>query len=1191
MVLKALELQGFKSFPDKTKLEFGKGITSVIGPNGSGKSNISDAVRWVLGEQSTKSLRGSKMEDVIFGGTALRKPQGFAEVTLRLDNSDRSLNNCDSDDVAVTRRYYRSGDSEYKLNGETVRLRDIHELFMDTGLGRDGYSMVSQGRIADLISSRSSQRRDMLEEAAGISHFRYRREDASKKLEQAEENLIRLRDILAELEGRVGPLKAQSEKAQKFLTLANEKKDLEIGLWLRTIDNSREGLKAQEDKISIAIADYENAERELETVAQEIEELIENASEITIKIEQYREASSQKEEQATAIDGQIAVENNNLLHCAASIERIEKDMNDANATEQHLDDKINEALSEIDAINEKIKAKNKELLVILETSGKLKDEEREILLNTNATNSEIQRYSDLLSDAQTQRTTAKSSREEISARMDTVKSVIESRGALLDSLKAQLDTAKTNLADCEQRLTENQNSIEGYEMIMHSRENKEEKLRKELEAQSIDIHQKQARIKMLEDLRKNMEGYSGAVKACMRESKRGTLSGIHGPVSQLITVEGKYAVAVETALGAAVQNIVTDDESSAKRAISYLKENRIGRATFLPINTIKPRTFRESGLESCAGFIAMADELLTCDSLYSDIIKNLLASTAVADNIDSAIAIAKRYGHRFKVVTLDGQVMNAGGSMTGGSRGQNSGILKRGNDIEELKNTVNKLARSYNENVEQHRKLKADVSSAQADYDGVLAELQKAREEKIRRESELRIIKDKVDSAQAALVDLETEKINAAQRTEALVNTELEAQSKIDELSEKINVLKASIESFEQRRTALSQDRDNNIEKETAINLKITEFKKDIEAKNEIIESLKARKSSHLGRADELKLEIMSIEAKVEQTKTLISQLTEQAQKLREEAKSSKSNISQLVAQRTGYEAQSTQLRTQEREMTQRRESLSGEKARLEERRDVMQKELETAQNKLYDEYQLTRREALELNIVIEDAQKAQRTLNELKSKIRSLGNVNVGAIEEYKEVSERYEFMSTQIGDIESSRAELIKMITELTGKMSERFREQFNKINTLFAQTFADLFGGGKAELVLSDPSDVLECPIDIKVQPPGKNVQNIDLLSGGEKGLAAIALLFSILKVTPAPFCIFDEVEAALDDVNVTRYAQYVRRMTNNTQFILITHRRGTMEEADILYGVTMQEDGVSKLLELKTAEMASKLGLTQ
>ena len=661
MVLKALELQGFKSFPDKTKLEFGKGITSVIGPNGSGKSNISDAVRWVLGEQSTKSLRGSKMEDVIFGGTALRKPQGFAEVTLRLDNSDRSLNNCDSDDVAVTRRYYRSGDSEYKLNGETVRLRDIHELFMDTGLGRDGYSMVSQGRIADLISSRSSQRRDMLEEAAGISHFRYRREDASKKLEQAEENLVRLRDILSELESRVGPLKTQSEKAQKFLTLANEKKDLEIGLWLRTIDNSREGLKAQEDKISIALADYEKAERELSEVAQKIEELIGKASEVTIKIEECREASSQKEEQATAIDGQIAVEKNNLEHSAASIERIEKDMNEATATEQHLDDRINEALAEIDEINEKIKSKNKELLIILEDSGKLKEEEREILLSTNKTNTEIQKYSDLLSQSQIEKTTAKSSREEIAARMDTVKEVIESRGALLDSLKTQLETAKTNLAECEKRVTANQNSIEGYAMIMHSRENKAEKLRKELETESIDIHQKQARIKMLEDLQKNMEGYSGSVKACMRESKRGTLPGIHGPISQLITVEGKYAVAVETALGAAVQNIVTDDEASAKRAISYLKENRVGRATFLPITAINPRQFRESGLDNCAGFIAMADELLTCDPIYDDIIKNLLATTAVADNIDSAIAIAKRYGHRFKVVTLDGPCPKACG--------------------------------------------------------------------------------------------------------------------------------------------------------------------------------------------------------------------------------------------------------------------------------------------------------------------------------------------------------------------------------------------------------------------------------------------------------------------------------------------------------------------------------------------------
>lgn len=1190
MVLKALELQGFKSFPDKTSLEFGKGITAVIGPNGSGKSNISDAVRWVLGEQSSKSLRGSRMEDVIFGGTSLRKPQGFAEVTLRLDNSDRTLNNCEKDDVSVTRRYYRSGESEYLLNGETVRLKDIHELFMDTGLGRDGYSMVSQGRIADLIASRSSQRRDMLEEAAGISHFRYRRADATRKLEQAEENLVRLRDILSELEGRVGPLKTQSEKAQKFLTLAGEKRELEIGLWLRTIEKSREGLKTQEDKITLAAAEYEQAERELNEIAEQIEELIAAGSEITVKIEEIRQQSASFEEQATAIDGRIAVENNNIQHNLETIDRITKDMEATTATEQHIDEQINEAVSEIEKIQAEIRSNQEQLLLLLDNTGKLKEEEASLTEQTDAATAELEEVNSRLSQAQIEKTTARSSADEITARLDTVDEVIASRGGLLEALREQSAVCEKNLRDCEENIESINNSIDGYSMLVRSRADKADKMRRELDAAALDIHQKQARIKMLEDLEKNMEGYSGSVKAVMREAKRGVLPGIHGPISQLINVEAKYAVAVETALGAAVQHIVTNDEGSAKRAIGYLKESRAGRATFLPMTTIKSRPLKEDGIDSCPGFIDMADKLLTCDDKYSEIIKNLLSHTAVADNIDSAIAISKRFGHRFKVVTLDGQVMNAGGSMTGGSRGQNAGILSRGNDIEQLKKTVSKLEADYETRQEQHKNMLSEVSAAQADYDGILAELQKAQEEKIRRESELRLINDKVDTAVSALNDLEAEKRNSAERTAKLEEEVAQAQKKIDELNVEAQGIKDKLTDIEERRNELLSGKEKNAEEESVINVQIVELKKDIQAKEENIDSLRRRKSSHEGHADELNAEIEAINEQMAETKLLIEHLTAEAAALREDAAKSKDEIAALAQKRSSVEADSTKLRTTEREKSARRELLSGERARLEERRDVMQHELEDAQNKLFDEYQLTLREAQALEIVIEDASKAQRTLNEIKGKIRALGNVNVGAIEEYKEVSERYEFMKTQIDDIENSRTELIKMITELTGKMSERFREQFNKINTLFGQTFAELFGGGKAELILENQLDVLECAIDIKVQPPGKNVQNIDLLSGGEKGLSAIALLFAILKVTPAPFCIFDEVEAALDDVNVTRYAQYVRRMTRNTQFILITHRRGTMEEADVLYGVTMQEDGVSKLLELKTAEMAKKLGLT-
>ena len=1079
MLLKALELQGFKSFPDKTTLEFGKGITAVIGPNGSGKSNISDAVRWVLGEQSSKSLRGSKMEDVIFGGTSLRKAMGFAEVTLRLDNTDRTLNNCDKDDVSVTRRYYRSGESEYQLNGETVRLRDIHELFMDTGLGRDGYSMVSQGRVADLISSRSPQRRDMLEEAAGISHFRYRRADATRRLEQAEENLVRLRDILTELEGRVGPLKTQSEKAQKFLVLAGEKKELEIGLWLKTIERSREGLRAQEDKISLAAADYEQAERELEQISAQIEELMSTGSGITVQIEELRTKAASDEEQATAVDGRIAVEHNNLAHNRETIERIKRDMEAATATEQHLEEQIDAAQKEIESIDAEIKGCQAQLLELLDSTGKLKEQESAITAERDSAEAQAKAINESLSAAKIEQSTARSSAQEIAARLGTVDEVIASRGGLLDALREQAEVSRRNLDACLENIESLSNSIDGYSMIVRSRSEKAEKMRRELDAATLDIHQKQARIRMLEDLEKNMEGYSGSVKAVMREAKRGTLRGIHGPVSQLITVDAKYAAAVETALGAAVQNIVTDDESAAKRAIAYLKESRAGRATFLPMTAIKPRPFREDGLDSCAGFIDMADRLLRCDDEYLPIIRNLLSHTAVADNIDSAIAISKRFGHRFKVVTLDGQVMNAGGSMTGGSRGQNAGILSRGNDIEQLKKTVAKLEKDLAERQERYKELAGEVSAAQAEYDGVTAELQKAQEEKIRREGELRMIDDKIETAESALNDLEAEKRSSAERTAKLEEIQTQAQKKIDEFTSQLDSVNEKITEIESRRDELLSTREQNADKESSINLSILAFKKDIQAREEVIETLKRRRSSHEGHADEL-----------------IEQLKGEAASLRAEAQQKKDEISSLAQKRSGVEGESTKLRAQERSVSDRRERLSGERARLEERRDSMQRELENAQNKLYDEYQLTRREAEELGIIIEDPQKAQRDLNDIKNKIRALGNVNVGAIEEYKEVSERYEFMKTQIDDVESSRAELLTLIGDLTGKMSERFREQFDRINTIFGQTFSELFGGGKAELILENPLDVLECAID-KGSAPGQECSEYRPALGRRKG----------------------------------------------------------------------------------------------
>lgn len=1189
MRLKALEMQGFKSFPDKTVFNFNHGMTAVVGPNGSGKSNIADAVRWVLGEQSTKNLRGSKMEDVIFGGTKIRKPLGFAEVTLRLDNTDRTLDS-DRDEVSVTRRYFRSGESEYMLNGQVVRLRDVHELFMDTGLGRDGYSLVSQGRIADLISSKSGQRRDMLEEAAGISHYRYRRNDANRKLDQAEENLVRLRDILSELESRVGPLKTQSEKAQKFLVLAKEKKELEIGLWLHTIDTTRVKLRDQEDKLSIAQGQYDSVEAALTQIETDSEEIIAKSQDITVRIDNIRNNSTSYEEKAVQLEGQISVEKNTILHNEQTIERIRRDMSDASNSENTLKKEVEDAQAEIAELLNEIEAKRKELDSAALNIADAKNETGEFADRIAEISQKITALTEKVSEKRIEETTANSSIEEISGRVSNIEGVLSTRNGYITELEDKRNACQSQLDKLNDTATEIMNAVSGYSLRVNNRQEKADKLKSAIDARGLDILQKKDKIRMLDEMEKNMDGYSGAVKAVVREAKGGALRGIHGPLSQLISVEDRYAIAVETALGSAIQNIVTDSENDAKRAINFLKENKSGRATFLPLTSVKSKPFTEKGLDDCYGFVDMADRLLDYDKKYDEIIRSLLGRTAVAEDLDSAIVIAKKFSYRFKIVTLDGQVVNAGGSMTGGSRGHNSGILSRTNEKEKLNEQLKKLAAEQEKDNEEYKRLNVELSSAKAELDASEADLKRTQEDIIRKESELALIDGKLDTANAALEELRREKKNASIRITDLEALKAAAQTEIDRLNKEMGSLQADLDVVTHSREKLEEKKEELAQIEAKINLDILALEKDIEAKKEAVDLLNRRMASHEGRLDDLNDEIAIIEKANSDIELKIQELTKQAQEFHELGASAKSDIEALINERTQCDAKSAQLRSEERAKSAEREKISGELARLEERKAQMEKQLDDAVNKLFDEYQLTKSDAEALNIVIEDYQQAHRSLQELKGKIRALGNVNVGAIEEYKEVSERYEFMKAQLDDIEKSRDELNRLITELTSKMAEQFKAQFVRINSYFGETFVELFGGGKAELILENPNDVLECNIEIKVQPPGKNVQNIDLLSGGEKGLSAIALLFAILKVAPSPFCIFDEVEAALDDVNVARYARYVRRMTANTQFILITHRRGTMEEADVLYGITMQEEGVSKLLELQTAEMAKKLGIS-
>lgn len=1190
MVLKSLEMQGFKSFPDKTQLNFGKGITAVVGPNGSGKSNISDAVRWVLGETSSKSLRGSKMEDVIFGGTSTRKALGFAQVQLTLDNTDGTLKD-KGDIVTVSRRYYRSGESEYKIDGENVRRRDIRELFMDTGLGADGYSMVGQGKIDSIISAKNEDRRELFEEAAGISRFRHKRTDAQRRLEQAQENLVRLLDILGELESRVGPLKVQSEKAAQFLELSEEKKELEIGVWLQKIERFTNDLREQEHRIDAANASYEGCENELKSIEAEIENVINETTKINAQIEDVRSSSQSFEEEALRKDAQINVLQANLTHNENTINRLKSDIEGANETGATIDQRIADEERRL-ADNEQ---KNAELRKTLEDvthrGEELMNSNEEYSRMTVELNKKISALTLAMSDDKVRCSGDSSSIEEIEQRKGTVDEALQQSEKALETTLAQQRESEENMAFLQNRIDENKNSLSGYQLKLKSKTEAAEKIKEQLEKTAAQRDQKQSRARLLSDLEKNMEGFSGAVKAVIQQSRAKALGGIDGVLSRLITVENAHSTAIEVALGAAMQNIVTENEADAKRAILYLKQNNLGRATFLPVSNIKGRTLDEKDLDDQYGFVAVASDLVKCDNKYKEILSNLLGRTVVVEDMDCAIGMAKRYHNRFKIVTLDGQVINPGGSMSGGSRAKGAGVLSRANQIEELVEEAKKLDDQCREIQGEYKTAVEQANFAAASLQGAEADMKQAQEDMIRAQGDYKLICEKRSSIEAQQKSLREEKENASARIISLQQELETAQKRVKEGEEAIAEAEKELQSTGEGADEVAQKREEIRQKIQEINLQLVALAKDSETAKITIEDLNSRKNSEKDRVQSTLEEIAAIEKQSDELRASVNEIKKAADDLRSQAQNAVDSVKEKIEQRNDLEKQSNELRLLERNKSQEREKLSGELVRLDERKIAMRKEYDELNDMLFEQYELTRREAQALGIVIENMSEAKKRLHEIKVAIKKLGSINVGAIEEYKEVSERYTFLKEQIDDIEKSKSELNKIIEDLTVSMSEKFLTQFNKINSEFAVCFTDFFGGGKGELVLEEPDNCLESAIEIKIQPPGKSVQNINLFSGGEKSLAALALLFSVLKVTPSPFCIYDEVEAALDDVNVERFAKYMRKMTDNTQFISITHRRGTMEEADVLYGVTMQEKGVSKLLELQTAELAEKMGLEE
>ncbi|MBO5321065.1 MAG: chromosome segregation protein SMC [Clostridia bacterium] len=1190
MLLSSIQVQGFKSFADKTTLKFGKGITAVVGPNGSGKSNISDAVRWVLGEQSTKSLRGQSMEDVIFGGTETRRPHGFCEVTLNIDNSDRTLN-FDNDDVSITRRYFRSHESEYAINGVSVRLKDIHELFMDTGLGRDGYSMIGQGKIDNIISSKSGERRDIFEEASGISKYRYRKIEAERKLVSAEDNLLRLHDILDELKGRVGPLKEQSEKAQKFLDLADEKKKLEIGLWLYTLNNSKETLRQQESKIALAELTYKEIEKDLEEFDRKTEENTAYFAKLTSEIEGERLSISSTNEQIVKLDGQVTLLETNIAHNSDNILRLTDEKSNLGKTDSEAKDEISQKENEIALKNENKAALVEKLAILEKELSELLSDSDSISRQIESQIKELNVISQQSADLRVNIVTAETATEDINNRAEILKEQKKNIADNIASLNTEADETKSLLKSLEDRETSASNMLKGYEIKATASKEQIETLKAENDNLTLDIEAKKRRIQILKDLENNLEGFGFAVKTVIAQSETGVLKGICGPVSKLIKVDREYSIAVETALGNAIQNVITDTEADAKRAISYLKNNKGGRATFLPVATIKAREFKESGFENMFGFIGNAADLVECDKKYKEIIRYLLGGTVVAEDIDSAATIAKKFGYRFKVVTLDGQVINAGGSLTGGSLAKNSGILSRSSDIKKLENDVEKLNAKLKTVSLNLDNANLDLAKLDAEITSLKAELTTVNEDKIRALAELRRLEDLISTANQNIANIENEENLSAEKLALLVSKAEESSKKISELEIKKTELQAEIDSMTGGRDSLSAKRESLGDEITSLKLSIIETEKDIEsltsAKTTIVNLISTREK----RVLEIDNEIKDLELANTQLEASINDTNAEISRLKQLIADANKNIEDMIDKRNNTEKSGVELRAGEREKTAKREQIGGELARLVERKEVMVREYDEVIAKLFDEYQLTRSEAEALGIEIENLSEAKKKLTEIKHKIRALGNVNVAAIEEYKEVSERYEFLSAQVEDVEKTRSELYKLINQLTTQMKDIFTVGFEKISNNFSKTFVELFGGGSASLSLSDPENILESGIDINVKLPGKNVPSLDGLSGGEKALIALSIYFSIMRVNAPPFCFLDEVDTALDDINVERFANYMKDSEFATQFICVTHRRGTMEAADMLYGVTMQEKGVTKLLELNVSELEKKLELTE
>ena len=1182
MVFKELEIQGFKSFPDKVRIRFDEGVTGVVGPNGSGKSNLSDAVRWVLGETSSRQLRAAgKMEDVIFGGTRRRGAMGFAMVRLTLDNSAHTLD-IDADEAVIGRKYYRSGESEYTINGQVCRLKDTYELLLDTGIGRDGYSVIGQGRIAEIVAAKSSERREIFEEACGIAKYRYRRNEAERRLAAAAENLERLRDILGELEARVGPLEKESEKAQRFLELSARRKTLEVTLWTDGVHRAREAVRRQVRDYETAQAEYERFDREARAAEAEAEKIRMQAQQLTIAVERLNGDIRSITEELNGSDSRIAVLENDIARNEESAAALREDI----AAGEQDSTEAAAALERHRAVARSMAAAGEKL------AAELAELDAELLRLTSENNASGARRDTLraeVADLTAKRTEAQVAKAAAEAAAEAAQQQLPTLAENAEALEAQRDEAKQDLADTIQYrklLDENEKQLanvraglslklKGRKAALSEADAAEQKLGRELDAA-------RQRLGVLKELEKNMDGYQNSVKTVMRAASARRLRGIIGPVSSILSVEPGREVAIETALGGALQNIVVENETAAKAGIALLRSENAGRATFLPLDTVQPGFFRGN----LSGSARLASTLVKADPRYANIVSNLLGRIVVVDDINEASRVARELGYHNKVVTLDGQVINAGGSFTGGSVQRSAGLFTRRQEMEELRVKAAKLQKDCLAAQERTDELKTQTDALAAELTAAESEIITAANDRVRAEAEQKRLEAAVTQSEAALAGRQDEMERWKAQLEAARARADEAEKQEAAFAADIDARTAELERIAEGDDAFLARQRSLAERLSAKRMEQLARQKDAELARSQIEALEKQAKDAESRR-----------AALEESLTALAARSGACQEEIEAIRRAKVDSTGLIAEKEAEIRAATEKRllcqksetealAKGRAASDEREEMGREMARLAERK-AAESEYDQMAAKLWDEYQLTLLQAEALCVEFENVNALRAQVADLRGKIRALGSVNVSAIEEYQEVKARYDALRAQVEDVEGSKNELTRMINGLSNQMRDIFTDSFRAINENFGRVFTELFGGGEASLVLEDESDVLACGIGIRVAPPGKVIKNLEALSGGEQALVAISIYFAILAVNPAPFCILDEIEAALDDANVVRFAQYLRRVSDKTQFIVITHRRGTMEAANVLYGVTMQEDGVSKLLKLDLEQVDAEM----